>query len=226
MSYKAEITGQVLRLNNTYSTKRAWLLLPAAGSVIFIVMYVVATFYYPGGSQADKAARGFSWLHNYWCNLLNEKGINGEPNPSRLVAVPAMGVLCVTMASFSYLFPLAVPFGKRWRVVIQVAGIASMVAAFFLFTDLHDAVIDVASLLGLVGAVGTMAGLQKLKWRWLFGLGVLNFAWVAANNVLYYNRPLIAALPVVQKITFLSFLLWISLISIGLYRGKITESGA
>lgn len=35
----------------------------------FLLFYVVATFFYPGGSQLDKTASGFSWTQNYWCNL-------------------------------------------------------------------------------------------------------------------------------------------------------------
>jgi hypothetical protein len=221
-----EFTGQVLIKSDTYPSRNIWLLLvPAAGSVIFILMYVVATLYYPGGSQADKAAKGFSWAHNYWCNLLNEKGINGEPSSSPMVALPALGVLCVTMAFFAYLFPMQVGFSRRVRVLLQVAGIASMVVALFLFTEFHDWVINVASTLGLVGVVGTMVGLRMLKWRCLFWMGILNLLLVILNNVLYYNEPLMFALPLVQKITFLSFLLWISLISVGLYRGKIPKNG-
>ena len=37
---------------------------------MFLVLYVVAAQYYPGGSQADQASRGFDWVHNYWCNLV------------------------------------------------------------------------------------------------------------------------------------------------------------
>jgi hypothetical protein len=66
---------------------RTWLLVPAAGSVVFALMYFIATLLYPGGSQADKAAIGFSWLHNYWCNLMNENGINGEPNRGQMMAL-------------------------------------------------------------------------------------------------------------------------------------------
>jgi hypothetical protein len=225
LSYQPEFTGHVLIKTGTYSSRNKWLLVPAAGSVIFILLYILATLLYPGGSQAEKAARGFSWQHNYWCNLLHEKGVNGEPSFSPMIALPAMGVLCVTMATFAYLFPMQVGFSRRVRVSLQIAGIASMVVTFFLYTELHDWVINVASALGLVGAVGTMVGLWMLKWRGLFWMGVFNIMLVVLNNVLYYNSSLTYALPVVQKITFFSFLLWISIISIALYyKGKITEN--
>lgn len=199
-------------------------MLPAAGSVLFALLYFIATLYYPGGYHADKSARGFSWIHNYWCNLLGEQGINGEPNAARGIAFSAMVVLCVTMASFAYIFPKQVPFSKRVRIAVQVAGVSSMAVAFFIFTEQHDVLISIASLLGLVGVFGTMIGLRKLRWNNLFWFGIFNLVLVILNNVLYYNEGLMFALPVVQKITFLSFLIWISMISVVLYnKGKITE---
>jgi hypothetical protein len=46
----------------TYASGSIWLLLPAAGSLIFVLMHIMATLYYPGGSQADKAAKGWQFL--------------------------------------------------------------------------------------------------------------------------------------------------------------------
>lgn len=194
------------------------------GSAVFILLYIIATFYYPGGHHTEKTARGFSWLHNYWCNLMGEKGVNGEPNGARSIAFAAMGVLCVTMAVFAYIFPGQVPFRKWVRIMLQLSGIGSMMVAFFIFTEQHDLLINIASLLGVVGAIGTMIGLRMLRWNNLFWFGVFNLVLVVLNNVLYHNEGLIFALPVVQKITFLSFLLWISMMSIGMYRGKITKN--
>jgi hypothetical protein len=56
---------------------RKILLLPPVGILIFILLYIVAAFFYPGGSEFDTHSDGFSWKHNYWCNLLNELAIKG-----------------------------------------------------------------------------------------------------------------------------------------------------
>ena len=87
--------------SDTYRRVDYWLLVPAAGSVLFLVLYIVAAQFYPGGSQADKAAPGFDWVHNYWCNLMNERAGNGQLSASRPIALSAMGVLCVTMGLFA-----------------------------------------------------------------------------------------------------------------------------
>ena len=184
-------------------------------------LYVVATFFYPGGSQIDNTSTGFSWVNNYWCNLLDENAMNGERNAARSIAMAATFVLGFTLAHFWYLFPRQAGFGKTGRLTIQISGAVAMfvmLVGLFIFTEFHDAIIHVASLFGLVAVVGTFTGLRKLKWTKLFWLGLFNLLLVAFNNILYYGDGLKLYLPVVQKITFLFFLFWICLIDINLYR--------
>lgn len=194
------------------------MLLPLYGVSIFLFLYVLAALLYPGGSQFDKHSTGFSLTQNYWCNLLNERAINGHPNPARPIAIAAMFVLCITLALFWYFFPAHLHFKRRSRLSMQLSGLASMITVVFLFTGYHDMVITIASLFGLIALSGTMAGLYKLGWKSLFRMGWFNIILVALNNLLYYNTGLNPWLPLVQKITFLSFLLWLSLICIKLYR--------
>lgn len=200
---------------------RYWLLLPVGGTILFAVLYFLAACFYPGGSQADANARGFSWVNNYWCNLLNEKAINGQPNSARPVALLAMIVLSVTFSAFWLLFAANSRIGKMLRYIIGVSGVLSMVIGFFLFTATdHDMVTNLASAFGLVAVIGTLAGLYTMKCRGLFVYGLINLVLVAANNYVYYNKELLLYLPVVQKITFAAFLIWVSLISLHLYRQK------
>lgn len=94
-----------------------------------------------------------------------------------------------------------------------------MACASFLFTGIdHDLVTNLASAFGLVALVGTFIGLYQAKWYALFTLGLFNLLLVGLNNYLYYSRDLILYLPFVQKISFAFFLLWISWITIKLYR--------
>lgn len=195
-----------------------------SGTFIFACLYFVATLYYPGGSQAGVNAKGFSWVNNYWCNLLNENAINGQHNPARPIAITAMLVLCFTLTIFWYIFPLQVEFKKSSRLTIQISGAVAMAAGMFLFTNFHDTIVNVASLSGLIATVGTFAGLRKLRWTKLFWLGVFNLTLVALNNILYYGEGLKLYLPVVQKITFLFFLVWICLIAFKLYRKENVKS--
>jgi hypothetical protein len=194
--------------------RAAWFWIPLVGIPLFVLLYICASFYYPGGSQADAQSAGFSWVNNYWCNLLNITAINGQTNAAQPIALTAMVVLCISLAAFWFLFPL-ISLQKTLPVrIIQFAGIAAMGTAMLLNSSMnHDLITNLASLLGLVAVVGTLIGLRQLKWNRLFWFGTMNLLLVLLNNFLYYNSELIRYLPLVQKISFVAFLVWLFLIS-------------
>jgi hypothetical protein len=207
--------------------KKVWLLTPVFGTLIFILLYFFATLFYPGGSQVDKNAIGFSWINNYWCNLLNETAINGQPNPAKPIALTGMFVLCFTLSFFWFTFPTQINSSKYLQRTIQVSGILAMMVAFFLFTKLnHDLVTNLATSFGAIATIGTFIGLYKNKLLKLFSFGLLNILLVVLNNLCYYNKALIVYLPVIQKISFAVFLVWVCCINIKLINGieKTTPS--
>jgi hypothetical protein len=199
--------------------KTILLLTPIFGTIIFVILYVVATVFYPGGSQVDKNSIGFSWTNNYWCNLLSENAINGQHNPAKPIAITGMFVLCLTLIFFWVLFPRYLYIGKTTKLVIQISGTIAMIIAFFLFTNInHHLIINLAAVFGFAATVGTFIGLYKTKWYGLFVFGLLNILLVILNNYVYYNKALIIYLPIIQKISFATFLAWVCSINISLYR--------
>lgn len=214
-------------LNKKSPTDPWWRLLPAGGMALFVALYALAAALYPGGSPVDKTALGFSWLHNYWCNLLTANAINGQPNPAQPVALLAMGVLCLSLMLFWYYLPPLFQFGPRVSGLVRAAGILSMVAAGFLSTELHDLVLNIACLLGVVALGAAFVGLYQTRRRRLLGLGALCLVLLGLNNYVYYSQHFILALPVIQKITFALFLLWFSLLSVAVYgQGRLRVSYA
>jgi hypothetical protein len=208
----------------TNKTKNILVLTPLVGSLIFVLLYVVAAHLYPGGSQVDKNAAGFSWTNNYWCNLLNENAINGQPNAAKPVAMAGMFVLCVTLACFWFLFPKYLNPGKKLNPLIQISGLLAMTIAFFLFTTInHDLITNLASIFGLIATLGTFIGLYKAKWYKLLAFGFFLILLVGINNYVYYSKGLIIYLPVIQKISFAAFLLWISCVDICIYRELVNS---
>ncbi|MFM9986109.1 MAG: hypothetical protein ACKVOK_12795, partial [Flavobacteriales bacterium] len=188
-----------------------WILVPLFGIIAFILLYGVATCYYPGGSYSDFNSEGFSWVHNYWCNLLNHEAMNGQYNAAQPIALTAMLVLCISLAFFWILFPAFFNLKQLPKRIIQFSGVISMTIAFFLFADFnHDLITDFASCFGIIASAGTIFILYKVKWYGLFRFGLLNIALVGLNNYLYFSENMIKYLPVVQKISFVSFLVWIS----------------
>lgn len=203
----------------TDKAKSIWVLTPILGTIIFIVLYCIATLLYPGGSQIDKNSVGFSWTDNYWCNLLNENAINGQPNPAKPIAMTGMFVLCLTLVFFWFLFTKYINLPKKLKLIIQISGTVAMAIASFLFTKInHDLVTNLASTFGIIATVGTFIGLYKARWFSLLMLGFLNIILVALNNYVYYTRELIIFLPVIQKISFATFLIWLCCMDIKLYR--------
>lgn len=207
--------------------KTIWVLTPLFGTFLFVVLYIIATIFYPGGSQADKNAIGFSWTNNYWCNLLNENAINGQPNPAKPIAITGMFVLCVTLTFFWFLFAKHISLDRKLKLLIKVSGTLAMTIAFFLFTNFdHDLVINLASIFGLFATAGIFIGLYKTKWFGLFAFGLVNILLAGLNNYVYYNKELVNYLPVIQKITFAAFLVWVCSIDINLYRNSISVNTA
>lgn len=106
-------------------------------------------------------------------------------------------------------------------MAMQISGLISMATGMLIFTRLHDIIINITGLCAVIAIAGTFAGLRKLRWKRLFWLGIVNLLLIAVSNILYYGPGLIFYLPVVQKISFLFFLLWICFIDINLYYRKI-----
>lgn len=144
------------------SSKNILLLTPVFGTLLFVILYFIATLFYPGGSRADKNSTGFSWVNNYWCNLLNQQAINGEKNPARSIALAAMFVLCLTLSLFWLITPKYILTNKKLILTIQVCGILAMTTAFLLLTAInHDLVINISCGFGVMATAGTFVGLYK-----------------------------------------------------------------
>jgi hypothetical protein len=191
--------------------------LPVAGFAVFAILYVTGSFFYPGGSQADSHSVGFSWFHNYWCNLLAEKAINGQPNPARYFAYPAMIILCLSLMLFWILFFQETSYSATQKRIFQISGILSSIISFFLFTGYHDSVINAAGIFGLIALFGALVYLYRQGRMFLFSFGILNLLLMGLNNLLYHSGNWYY-LPLVQKITFVSFLIWLGTISIVPFR--------
>ncbi|MBO0948932.1 hypothetical protein [Fibrella forsythiae] len=192
---------------NDTASAAGFILIPLVGIALFLLLFFWATYLYPGGWQADKQAVGFSWMHNYWCNLLNERAMNGEQNPARPVALAAMLILCGSLSVFWYYLPLLfLHTNQRADLLLQITGICSMFSAAFIVTAYHDIVIMIASLFGFFALAGTFVGLYRCRLVNLFWFGCSCLLLMAVNNYIYYTKDLLYYLPVIQKVTFVAVL--------------------
>lgn len=191
-------------------TDKLTLQLPIYGIILFFTLYFIATLFYPGGSNLDKHAEGFSWMNNYWCNLVKGNAINGETNLARPFAALGTLILSIAMSVFWYIYPSYMKMGKVFSFVLRFSGPITMIFILLLLTKLdHDSLTITASLFGLVAIACTFIGLIKRRWYGLIIFGMLNIFLIWLNNYLYFRLDDTIYLPVVQKITFASFLFWI-----------------
>lgn len=205
--------------------KKFWLLTPVFGTFIFLILYIISANLYPGGSQVNKNSIGFSWANNYWCNLMYKNAVNGKINPARPFALTGMVILCSTISFFWIVFPHKVKTNKIGKYIIQFSGSISMTFSLFLYTNQHDKMIITAGFFGVIALFGTFISLYKIKWYGLFSLGIINLLLLGLNNYVYHIEELIIYLPIIQKISFLTFLIWICIIDILLfYNNKIIDN--
>ena len=197
------------------------ILLPTYGVVGFLCLYVVASFYYPGGSQLDHDSVGFSWADNYWCNLLSERAINGQPNKAQPIALTGMFVVSISLAYFVFVFSQLIDLKKNKKITIQISAICGAIMSMFIFTSYHNMVLNVACTFVLIAMLIILIEIKNIGWVNLFRFGTFNVALVALNNILYYGRGLIIYLPIIQKVTFVSFLLWICMLNVRLYLAQV-----
>src|SRR3954467_2505993 len=134
------------------------LLIPVSGVFLFMVLYYIATLYYPGGNYEYQDSKGFSWKYNFWCHLLPEKAINGDINNSRPWAIGAMLVLGLSVIVFIILIPLRLQLSLVTKRIIQWCGSISVFIFFLLLSSSHDAAINTASFFAGIALTGMMLG--------------------------------------------------------------------
>ncbi|MEJ1221894.1 hypothetical protein [Sediminicola sp. 1XM1-17] len=203
---------------STTYRKPIGLLIPLLGMLLFVFFYFKAAFVYPGGSHFAPTAEGFSFLNNYLCDLLDSTTLNGDPNPSKGLARIALFLLCSCLTVLWYYIPKLFKRKGIYLSVIRFTGISAMIITLFLSSNSHDLVVYIAGLMGMLAMIITIVALFREGYQELFALGVFCLAIFLLNFYIYESGILITVLPAIQKITFVSFIGWFSLLDISLYR--------
>ncbi len=115
-----------------------------------IVLLLVASFKYPGGSLLDKNSIGFQWSKNFISNLFTAKAINGLENSGRIWAIIGMAFHSIGYGVFFINMSKKLSFNK-WAKSLQFIGLANLLFIFLIATPLHD--------VGTISIVLTLAGL-------------------------------------------------------------------
>src|SRR6476620_3155788 len=178
------------------------------GIIISISLLLIATLYYPGGSQFDKTSIGYDWKNNYISNLFSEKAVNGSDNASRFWAIGGMMLLSVTFAIFFIEFSKKIP-AKGAAKVIKYFGIGAMLFTFLIATPLHDKMITIASTLTLISLFYITVFVFKSKLQLLKFLCFAVLLLFYVSLYMYYSCTNLKFLSIMQKLTFASTIILI-----------------
>jgi hypothetical protein len=201
-------------------------LLPVAGVVVFVGLYAVAAWLYPGGTREDPGRTGFSFVDNYWCDLLDRTTYGGRPNPSASVGVTAMVVLSAGLAVLWWTVPVLFPRARRTASLVRLAGLGSGVIAPCVATRFHDLAIHVSGLLAVIAFVATMTALGRRVGIGVRAVAALALGLSLATYLVWQTRVGLSLLPLVQKAAFAAFLGWIVLVAREVAReGRTAEAG-
>jgi hypothetical protein len=173
--------------------------------IISVILMVIATLVYPGGSLHDKNSIGFEWSKNFISNLFGETAINGSENPSRIWAIIGMAFHSVGYGIFFYNMSKKISV-RHAAIVLKLIAAANILFSFLIVTPLHDAMVTVSSTLFLMGLFYITVFILKTK------LHLFKFSCIICLMTFYYTLYLYGTgdwglLAIMQKITFISSML-------------------
>lgn len=155
---------------------------------------------------------GFSWRHNYLCNLLIPVAVNGMPdNPALPWAIAGVLVLCFSVAMFFIRFSKKIPL-KGASHVIKFAGTGAMAFGPFMATPLHDLGATLSGTLLMLSIFYITVFTFKARLLPFIILSVLCLLSLYICNFVYFTQVGLSYLPVLQKLNIaLSILLVLGL---------------
>ena len=118
--------------------------------VTSIILIVIATLVYPGGSLLDKNSIGFVWSKNFISNLFATEAINGSENSGRMWAIIGMAFHSVGYGLFFIHMSKRIS-SRQWATILKIVGVTNILFIFLIATPLHD--------LGVISIILTLFGL-------------------------------------------------------------------
>jgi len=173
--------------------------------VISVILMVIATLVYPGGSLLDKNSTGFDWSKNFISNLFAAKAINGSENTSRMWAIIGMVFHSVGYGIFFINMSKKIS-ARHAAIILKLIGAANILFNFLIVTPLHDIMVTISSTLSLIGLFYITVFILKTK------LHLLKFSCIICLLTFYYTLYLYGSgnwglLAIMQKVSFISSML-------------------
>ena len=170
-----------------------------------VVLIIIASVLYPGGSIVDKNAIGFDWTKNFISNLFAAKAINGSENPARVWAT--IGIAFHSLGYGIFFIHMAKKITtKNATRVLKAIGTTNILFTFLIATPLHDKMVILSSTLFLIGLFYITVYLLKTKLH-LFKWACISCLLIYYFTLFLYGCGNWGVLAIMQKVCFLSSML-------------------
>ncbi len=172
------------------------------GIVISLILMIIATSVYPGGTMFDKNSVGFDWTKNFISNLFRAKALNGAENSSRIWAYLGMILLPFSYAIFFNNMSKKIP-EKNAGYILKYGSMANILFTFLIITPLHDLMLNIS--ITLFGTCLFVVTFYILQTR----LHLFKFFCIVSLVIFYYSIFLWATRdwnlsPIIQRVNFFS----------------------
>ncbi len=188
---------------------------PIIGMVLYIIVFTAAATDYPGGSINQVSSVGYSFFHNFLCDVMNPVTQGGLENNARGLAIISHIILSLTMITFFYLLPEIFAEKNFNTKLIRVFGVFTMTLFIFMFTSYHDSIVTLTALFGTIALIPFFIELRKYDNKSLKNLAYLCYALSVIVFFIFETKIGFYYLPFLQKITFAFdawWVIWVCLI--------------
>lgn len=180
---------------------------------ISVILLVVATLLYPGGSVFDTNSIGFDWTRNFMSNLFDAKALNGADNPAWIWAVIGMAFHAAGDGIFFIRTATKLP-SRHAALVLRTTGAINILFSVLITTRLHDIMVALSSTLFLLALFYITVYILKSK------LHVFKVACVICLLMFYFTLYLYGAdelawLAIMQKVSFIASMLLVLAVEYG-----------
>ena len=111
---------------------RSFYIITIIGSVLFIILSLIAMLYYPGGNYLDSTSVGYIFYYNYLSDLGKTVALNNEPNPVASILFPlSLSIAGVSVLPYFYSIRGFFPKTTRSRKLSNTAFVFGLIAAVF-----------------------------------------------------------------------------------------------
>jgi hypothetical protein len=196
-------------LERNQKSDRFFRKIPVYGFLLFAILFVYATIVYPGGSRLYPLHHGYIWTENYICDLSRTIALNGEKNDAARIDLFSMACLCFSIVIVVVNFSIIAQLTHYSQLILQICGTISMVTGMLLFSKLHYVVILPTLIFSLATLTQILIALRKRHKKDDLILGMFCVFLLIFNYAIFLSSLWIGILPILQKFTLLTFIIWL-----------------